>query len=89
MKRGQEAAFPRSAGPYIQGEGLTNDAEFGMTIRQYYKATALAGMIEKSAKFSEFGFKEQHIDLAKEFAKRAGYYADAMVAEDLEHESKP
>lgn len=71
-------AYPTAGHPEYQ----TSD---GMTMRQHYKAQALAGGLiahleafKKDPKFSSEDI----------LASTAGVIADAMIAEDQQHESK-
>ena len=49
----------------------------GMTMRQAYKIAALQGLFSAGHQLETFN--------KDEFAKMAGEYADAMLAEDAEH----
>lgn len=63
------AAFPRPAGPYIEGEGLTNQDEIGMSLRDWFAGMALQGMLANQA-------EEGGINGMADYAYK---YADAML----------
>ena len=56
---------------------------FGMTMRQYYKAKAMAALIVGSAHETGYG-KDYHSNNTN-VAIAAGVVADAMLAEDAKH----
>ena len=68
-------AIVRAGRMDFEGTEYTNDTEVffrGLTVRQYYKAAALQGLI------SVFGNNLS----AEEYARRAGECADEMLNED-------
>ena len=81
MKNDGGPAFP------LDGE----HAPCGMTMRQYYKAAALTGLL---AKGKEFGSQWWDVDKSEcdtgsnEWAYISGLIADAMLKEDEEHEAR-
>lgn len=64
----------------IDGNWVRNPREefMGMSVRQFYKAAALQGMLA-SGSYIPGGTEES---IASEAARLAGRFADAMVAED-------
>ena len=52
----------------------------GMSMRQYYKAAALTGMLANSAIAEHNSFSMSGL------CAEAGHYADALLAEDEQHE---
>jgi hypothetical protein len=85
---GNTPAFPRigfssSEGNYIMGQQ-------GMTMRQFYKAQALANIPLKTMdrySINDIERGEPRKDAA-EVARVCGVYADAMIAEDEAHTKK-
>jgi hypothetical protein len=73
-------AFPRRAALV---DGTICEEQSGMTLRQYYKAAALTGILAGG-----FADTVPHDDVAggKDAAFFAAQYADAMIAEDESHE---
>lgn len=74
---------PNTGGPAFP-DGMPD--YFGVTIRQYYKATAIlaAGMIAHD----NGGPKLTADQLVKEIGSLTGRIADAMLAEDAAHAAK-
>lgn len=71
--KGDEPAFPVPNDANVNGQS-------GLTIRQYYKAAALTGIISAGVGSGQ----NLHENIAHVVAK----YADAMLAEDAAHASK-
>ena len=71
-------AFPHQPAFTANGDFILY-GDTGMTMRQYYKAAALTGLLAHS----ELG-QEPHATLAR----LAGEQADAMLREDEEHAKK-
>lgn len=65
----------KSAFPVIAGGHLL---EGGMTMRQYYKAAAIAGIM-RDTRYALAGIES---NCAYEIARYAGVIADALLAED-------
>ena len=80
MKNGGPA-FPVT--PTDRG-GQIADTQCGMTMRQYYKAAALTGLCQKENYAAGMDMPSQ----TQQIVKRAYMYADAMLAEDEEHDSR-
>ena len=64
--------------PYFPTEYSHRNAE-GMTLRQYYKAAAIQGILSSE--------DEDFIYTPRRAAERAAEIADAMIEEDEEHET--
>ena len=76
-------AFPRPAGPYVDGEGLANQDELGMSLREWYAGMALQGIIASRNIQSSACYK-----MDKEWvASEAFAFASAMI-ERLYNETK-
>ncbi len=61
----------------------------GMTMRQYYKAAALQGMLAapyRSCYFNDENGSEVVCETGEQLAIAAGQFADAMLAEDMAFE---
>lgn len=70
----EQQAFPTIKGER-QGEVEVWASRKGMTMRQYYKAAALQGLLASG----------YNIDRYQRAANICGSFADAMLAEDEEH----
>jgi len=68
-------AFPIVGMSQHSGQGIMSVFNSGMTLRQYYKAAALQGMLSDP----ELGGSIASV------VSSAARYADAMIAEDQEH----
>ncbi len=82
MNKGKQPAFPRDNKWNLDGTPCQNGAP-GMTMRQYYKAKAINAILLPSGDGSQYG---PSVEDCKKAAEWAGRVADAMLAEDAEHE---
>jgi hypothetical protein len=64
-------AFPSSAEKNVNGQFIKNE-QSGMSLRDYFAAKALQGMLASETDVVQYGFQA---------AERAYGFADAMVAE--------
>lgn len=86
-------SFEKDGGPAHPVVCATNIIAQGMTLRQYYKAAALTGILAKSlAPNSLKNHSVHHAEVSSigqsSAARIAAEYADAMLAEDEEHGQK-
>ncbi len=72
-----------NGGPAFPLSESSSSVHNGMTMRQYYKAAALQGLLASPRVFTVDGNSG---DLSEtETARACGLFADAMLAEDKEH----
>lgn len=84
MKK-EQPAFPQPDGLVYDGAGhYIPSTTVGMSMRQYYKAAALTGIMS-DIRYREVGNENA---CAYEIARYAGLIADAMLAEDAAHAAK-
>ena len=55
--------------------------EEGISLRDWFAGMALQGFVERSITITQFGFKEQQINLSEEIAKTSYLMADTMLKE--------